>query len=143
MPKDRYAAQNRLGQPALGLLRTEHRRRRDQAKWQVKAVDAALREALAAAVAQDRSRIEKVPRRNAGGDHPSRPLPEKHEKTLTRQKPSPGARLGRTLRPGARAACPQTAHSAVPPDTSVLGCAGTGTFIPNVGDGRRGRLVVA
>ena len=46
--KDRTAAQHRLGQAALGLLRTEHRRRLDQAKRQVKAVDAAVREALAA-----------------------------------------------------------------------------------------------
>ena len=46
--KDRTAAQHRLGQVALGLLRTEHRRRLDQAKRQVKAVDAAVREALAA-----------------------------------------------------------------------------------------------
>ena len=46
--KDRTAAQNRLGEASHRLLRTETKRRLAQARRQVKAVDAAVREALAA-----------------------------------------------------------------------------------------------
>ena len=46
--KDRTAARNRLEQASHGLVRTEAKRRLKQARRQVKAVDAAIREALAA-----------------------------------------------------------------------------------------------
>ena len=46
--KDRTAARNRLGQASHRLLRTEARRRLAQARRQVKAVDAAIHEVLAA-----------------------------------------------------------------------------------------------
>ena len=46
--KDRTAAQNRLSQATLAQLRTEFRRRLKHVRRQIKAVDAAIREALAA-----------------------------------------------------------------------------------------------
>ena len=46
--KDRTAAQNRLGQAAVALLKAQLRRRLAQADRQVRAVDAAIRAALAA-----------------------------------------------------------------------------------------------
>ena len=46
--KDRTVAQNRLEEASHGLVRTEAKRRLAQARRQVKAMDAAIREALAA-----------------------------------------------------------------------------------------------
>ena len=46
--KDRTAAQNRLSQATLARLRTEFRRRLKHVRRQIKAIDAAIREALAA-----------------------------------------------------------------------------------------------